>query len=220
VRRYVVAAGLAASEILALQRLVIVGAHIVWGSGDHILSLGPDLLLLVGLGTWLWWRKDLISASFMLAYAAAFECSVALTTNAPLFIYLLLFVGAFMAHAQSRYTKSDFRRLVHGLGRAYLAVSAVVALVVLGAMVWHTISGGVSWALSLDARNGIALIGLWPIFILALLVRRGSDWPTLLTLVGVAAIAWTALGWWAFIAMCRRWGRPGARISVSKTIDP
>jgi hypothetical protein len=221
-RRYVIVAGLAASEILALQMFVIVSAHIVFRPSDPVLfTFGSDLLLLAGLGTWLWWRKDLVSAASVLVYAAVCQYGVVLSsTIVPLSTYLLLFVGAFVAHAQDKYTKSDFGRLAHGLGRAYVAVSAVVALIVLGAMVWHSVAGGVKWALSLDTtRYELAAIGLWPIFTWALLLRHGPDSRTLLTLVGLVAVAWTALGWWVFISICWRWRRPDARLSVSDAID-
>jgi uncharacterized membrane protein len=145
-----------------------------------------------------------MAAGFVLAFAADFEYRVALNTNAPLGVDLFLFVGAFMAHAQDKYTKSDLRRFAYRLGRAYVAISAVVTLILLAAMVWHSVAGGVKWALSLDARYGIALIALWPLFILTLLVRRGWDSPTLVSLVGFAAVSWMALGWWVFISTCWR----------------
>jgi len=63
-----------------------------------------DVLLLLGLGAWLWWKRSPVAAGFMLALVGyesgflAYNASTSGKTNSWLSSYLVLFIVAFAAH--------------------------------------------------------------------------------------------------------------------------
>src|SRR5207245_10737224 len=101
--RYLIAAGLAASEVGALMMIL---AIIGLATGVKSWGILADILLLVGLGTWLWWRKSVVAAGLILALVVfeysylAYDASTSGKSNSWLSTYLILFVAAFAAHGR------------------------------------------------------------------------------------------------------------------------
>jgi hypothetical protein len=98
--QYILAAGLAASEVGGL--MMVFG--IIGLPGVKSWSILADVVLLLGLGVWLWWRRSPIAAGLMLALVAFEYWSLANTSgssNSWLTSYLVLFLVAFAAHMRS-----------------------------------------------------------------------------------------------------------------------
>src|SRR5437879_3657424 len=102
--QYILAAGFAASEVGGLM--------MVWGIiglATGVMSWGilVDVVLLLGLGVWLWWRKSPVAAGLMLALVAfeysslANKAATSGASNSWLTSYLVLFAVAFAAHMRS-----------------------------------------------------------------------------------------------------------------------
>jgi hypothetical protein len=103
VKRYVIAAGLAASEVGALMIVLSIIGLVAGAKSPRTLV---DVLLLAGFSAWLWWRRSLIAAGFMLAMVVfeysylAYNTVTSATDNSWLTIYLILFLVAFFTHAR------------------------------------------------------------------------------------------------------------------------
>ena len=63
-RRYVLAPGLAASEVGALMMIWSIIALV---SGWKSWGVSVDILLFAVIGAWLWWKKSTLAAGLMLA---------------------------------------------------------------------------------------------------------------------------------------------------------
>jgi hypothetical protein len=101
-KRYVVAAGLAASEVGALMALQTIIA-LLTGAEKVVAASVVDVLLLAGLGVWLWWRRSPVPAGLVLALIALEYWYLASTTgrgNTWLVTYLVVFLIALSVHAQ------------------------------------------------------------------------------------------------------------------------
>jgi len=102
--QYILAAGLAASEVGGLMMIFgIIGLV----TGVKSWAILVDVLLLLGLGAWLWWKRSPVAAGFMLALVGyesgflAYNASTSGTSNSWLSSYLVLFIVAFAAHMRS-----------------------------------------------------------------------------------------------------------------------
>jgi len=98
--RYIIAAGLAASEVGGLMMIFgVIGL----AAGRKSWAILVDVLLLAGLAAWLWWRRSLVAAGLTLAFVAyeyGYLAYVSGGSNSWLTTYLVLFVVALAAHAR------------------------------------------------------------------------------------------------------------------------
>jgi hypothetical protein len=101
-RRYILAVGLASSEVGGLMALHTVVAPV---TGSASWSGTFDVVLIIGLGTWLWLKRSLTAALLIFVLVAAEYCYLAISygrSNTWLATYLCLFLVAVSIHVQGR----------------------------------------------------------------------------------------------------------------------
>jgi hypothetical protein len=98
-RRFLISAGLAASEAGGVMMILIIfGLATGARSGAALV----DILLFAGIGAWLWWKKSMVAATLMVILVGCEYSVIAYTTgrtNQWLVTYLVIFLVAFAAHA-------------------------------------------------------------------------------------------------------------------------
>ena len=100
-KRYVLVAGYASSEVGALMATL---SFIAVATGAKPALIMIDVVLLAGLGFWLWWRKSLVAAALTLALVAYEYLFLALSRPGSTWLrtYPILFLVALLAHGRRR----------------------------------------------------------------------------------------------------------------------